>query len=118
MYSSSPTTQTIFCSSFNCSLQSGGGSPSSATIVVNGFQNGSAMPPKNSIASIRINADLFSAEYDTPPWSGGRVEIFTKPGADRFHGALFFTDSESGFNATDPFSVVPDPTSSRDIALN
>jgi hypothetical protein len=92
---------------------SGGGAPGSATIVVDGFQNGSAMPPKNSIASIRINPDLFSAEYETPPWSGGRVEIFTKPGADTFHGALFFTDSDGSFNATDPFSATATPAGRR-----
>lgn len=92
---------------------SGGGASGAAAIVVDGFQNGSAMPPKNSIASIRINPDLFSAEYATPPWSGGRVEIFTKPGANAFHGALFFTDSDGSFNATDPFSVTATPASRR-----
>jgi hypothetical protein len=92
---------------------SGGGSPGSTSIVVDGFQHGSAMPPKNSIASIRINPDPFSAEYETPPWAGGRVEIFTKPGADTFHGALSFSDSEGSFNATDPFSVISTPASKQ-----
>jgi hypothetical protein len=92
---------------------SGGGSPGSATIVVDGFQHGSAMPPKSSIASIRINPDPFSAEYETPRWAGGRVEIFTKPGADTFHGALSFGDSDGSFNATDPFSVISTPASKR-----
>ncbi len=92
---------------------SGGGPPGSTTIVVDGFQNGSALPPKSSIASIRINPDMFSPEYETPPWSGGRVEIFTKPGADKFHGALFFTDSDSIFNANDPFSTTATPAGKR-----
>lgn len=92
---------------------SGGGASEAATIVVDGFQNGSTMPPKSSIASIRINPDLFSAQYATPPWSGGRIEIFTKPGANAFHGALFFTDSDGSFNATDPFSVTATPASRR-----
>ena len=92
---------------------SGGGSPGSATIVVDGFQHGSAMPPKSSIASIRINPDPFSAEYETPPWAGGRVEIFTKPGADTFHGALSFSESDGSFNATDPFSVISTPASKQ-----
>ncbi len=90
-----------------------GGAPGQAIITVDGFQNGSALPPKSSIASIRVNPDMFSAEYDRPPYQGGRVEIFTKPGRDSFHGALFFTDSESGLNATDPFAVTATPAGKR-----
>ena len=48
-----------------------------------------------------------------PPYQGGRVEIFTKPGRDSLHGALFFTDSESGLNATDPFAVSATPAGKR-----
>ncbi len=90
-----------------------GGSPGSATITVDGFQNGSALPPKSSIASIRVNPDMFSSEYDSPPYDGGRIEIVTKPGAASYHGAVFFIDSEGSFNATDPFSVTATPASKR-----
>jgi hypothetical protein len=92
---------------------SGGGAPESTTFVVDGFQNASAMPPKNSIASIRVNPDPYSPEYEGPTFQGGRVEITTKPGADKFHGALFFTDSDGIFNATDPFSVTATPASKQ-----
>lgn len=92
---------------------SSGGDPNSAMIVVDGFQNASAMPPKSSIASIRVNPDIFAPEYQNPAWNGGRIEITTKTGADRFHGALFFTDSNSNFNATDPFSVTATPAGKR-----
>jgi hypothetical protein len=92
---------------------SSGGDPSSALIVVDGFQNGSAMPPKSSIASIRINPDIFAPEYQNPAWRSGRIEITTKIGTDSFHGALFLTDSDSSFNATDPFSVTPTPAGKR-----
>ncbi len=90
-----------------------GGAPGAARITVDGFQNSSALPPKASIARIVTAPDLFSAEYDDPPYAGGRVEIFTKPGASAFHGALFLTDSDSSFNATDPFSTVATPASKR-----
>jgi hypothetical protein len=90
-----------------------GGAPGQAIITVDGFQNGSTLPPKSSIASIRVNPDMFSAEYDRPPYAGGRVEIFTKPGRDSMHGALFFTDSESGVNATDPFALSATPAGKR-----
>jgi hypothetical protein len=91
----------------------GGGMPGAATITVDGFQNGSALPPKGSIASIRVNPDMFSPEYERAPYLGGRVEIFTKPGAGSFHGALFLTDSDGSFNATDPFSLTATPAGKR-----
>lgn len=90
-----------------------GGDPTQAVIMVDGFQNPSALPPKNSIASIRINPDLFSARYRTPPFFGGVIELTTKPGADAFHGAVFLTDSNGIFNATDPFSVTATPAARR-----
>ena len=92
---------------------SSGGNPSATVVVVDGFQSPSAMPPKSSIASIRINPDFFAPEYQTPNWNGGRIEITTKPGADKFHGALFFTDSNGVFNATDPFSTTATPAGRR-----
>jgi hypothetical protein len=92
----------------------GGGGPSGhALVTVDGFQNGSALPPKSSIASIRVNPDLFSSEYQTVPWLGARIEIETKPGAGPWHGALFFADSASPFNATDPLSVTATPAGKR-----
>jgi len=90
-----------------------GGDPTTALIMVDGFQSPSALPPKNSIASIRINPDLFSAKYRYPPFFGGVIEITTKPGADAFHGGVFFTDSDGIFNATDPFSVTATPAGRR-----
>jgi hypothetical protein len=90
-----------------------GGAPGAARITVDGFQNSSALPPKSSIARIVTAPDLFAAEYDTPPYAGGRVEIYTKPGASALHGALFLTDSDGSFNATDPFSTIATPASKR-----
>ena len=91
----------------------GGGASGAATVVVNGFQNGSAMPPKSSIASIRVNPDPIAPEYERDNSGGGRIEITTKPGTDRLHGALFLTDSDGIFNATDPFSVTATPAGKR-----
>jgi len=88
---------------------SSGGDPSALTILVDGFQTPTVLPPKSSIASIRINPDFFAPQYQLPNWHGGAVEITTKPGADKFHGALFFTDSNSTFNATDHFSTAATP---------
>lgn len=90
-----------------------GGNPGSAIIRIDGFQNTSALPPKSSIASVRVNPDLFSSEYQFPPFGGGQIEITTKPGAASYHGAAFFSDGEGAFNATDPFSLTGTPASKR-----
>lgn len=92
---------------------SGGGSHASTSILVDGFQNGSGLPPKGSIASIRVNPDLFSAEYVAPPFGGGVIEISTKPGADSFHGSVFYAHSDGSFNAKDPFSAAATPAGKR-----
>ncbi len=81
-----------------------GGSPVNTLITVNGFQGSSKLPPKNAIAYIEVDPDLYSAEYPYPPYSGGRVNVFTKAGEKTFHGALFATNGSPWENARDPFS--------------
>jgi hypothetical protein len=82
-----------------------GGNPANTTIAVDGFQGSSALPPKSSIAYIKINPDQFAAEYRQPPFDGGRVEVYTKPGQKAYHGALFTTNGSPFENAKDPFST-------------
>jgi hypothetical protein len=82
-----------------------GGDPASTTIAVDGFQGGSNLPPKSSIAYIKVNPDQFSSEYREPPFNGGRVEVYTKPGQKAYHGALFTTNGSPWENARDPFST-------------
>jgi hypothetical protein len=87
-----------------------GGNPANATIAVDGFQDSSTLPPKTSIAYIKVNPDLFSAEYREPPFgNGGRIEVYTKPGQKAFHGALFTTNGSPFENARDPFSTSKAP---------
>jgi hypothetical protein len=81
-----------------------GGAPGQAIVTVDGFQNAGQIPPKSAISFIRVNPDLFSAEYARPPYRGGRIEIYTKPGQSSLHGALFTTQSAGFMNAKDPFS--------------
>lgn len=81
-----------------------GGAPGQAIVTVDGFQNSGQIPPKSAISFIRVNPDLFSAEYARPPYRGGRIEIYTKPGQATLHGALFTTQSAGFLNAKDPFS--------------
>jgi Carboxypeptidase regulatory-like domain len=90
-----------------------GGSPGKAIITVDGFQNASRMPPKSSIREVLLNPDLYSAEYQTPPYEGGRIEIYTKPGQGEFHGSVFFDDSDATFNAGDPLALTAAPAGKR-----
>ncbi|MBN9617460.1 MAG: hypothetical protein BGO25_03675 [Acidobacteriales bacterium 59-55] len=84
---------------------SAGGAPGTATIVVDGFQGASKLPPKSAIREVRINPDMYSAEYGNPPYAGGRIEVYTKSGQDKYHGALFGALSSHIWNANDPLSV-------------
>lgn len=86
-----------------------GGNPANTTIAVDGFQDSSALPPKSSIAYIQVNPDQFSAQYREPPFEGGRVEVYTKPGQKAYHGALFLANGSPWENARDPFSVSKAP---------
>jgi hypothetical protein len=78
--------------------------PNGGQIYIDGFTGGQ-LPPKASIREIRINQNPFSAEYDKLGY--GRIEIFTKPGTDKFHGQLFLTGNTAGFNSRNPFEVIP-----------
>lgn len=71
---------------------------------IDGFE-ATRLPPKSSIREIRINSNLYSAQYDTP--GQARVEIFTKPGTGTLHGGLFGNLGHSTFNAQDPIAPQP-----------
>jgi hypothetical protein len=75
--------------------------PNGGQIFIDGFSNGT-LPPKASIREIRINQNPFSSEYDRLGF--GRIEVFTKPGTDRFRGQAFFGISEGVFNSRNPYS--------------
>ena len=78
--------------------------PNGGQIYIDGFTAGQ-LPPKASIREIRINQNPFSSEYDKLGY--GRVEIFTKPGTDRFHGQFQVLGNASAFNARNPFENLP-----------
>jgi hypothetical protein len=78
--------------------------PNGGQIYIDGFTAGT-LPPKASIREIRINQNPFSAEYDRLGY--GRIEIFTKPGTDQFHGQVFLTGNTAGLNSRNPFENVP-----------
>ncbi len=74
--------------------------PSGGQIYIDGFTGGQ-LPPKSSIREIRINQNPFSAQYDKLGY--GRIEIFTRPGTDKFHGMFMVDGNDSAFNSLNPF---------------
>lgn len=81
--------------------------PNGGQIFIDGFSGG-RLPPKESIREIRINSNPFSAEYDRMGF--GRIEIFTRPGTDRFRGQVFLNYGNRIFNTRNPFvtGTLPD----------
>jgi hypothetical protein len=79
--------------------------PNGGQIYIDGFSNGQ-LPPKENIREIRINSNPFSSEYDQPGF--GRIEIFTKPGTDKFRGNVLVNYGDSIFNSRNPFSGTAD----------
>lgn len=75
--------------------------PNGGQIYIDGFTGG-RLPPKESIREIRVNSNPFSAEYDRVGF--GRIEVFTKPGSDRYRGQAFFSFGDSIFNSRNPFA--------------
>lgn len=80
--------------------------PNGGQIYVDGFTGGQ-LPPKSSIREIRINQNPFSAEYDRIGY--GRVEVFTKPGTDKYHGNFQINGNPSQFNSGNPLSSAVQP---------
>jgi hypothetical protein len=74
--------------------------PNGGQIYIDGFTGGQ-LPPKSSILAIRINQNPFSAQYDRAGY--GRIEIITKPGADKFHGGGSIQGQDKVFNTSTPF---------------
>jgi hypothetical protein len=56
--------------------------PSGGSIFIDGFSGGE-LPPKSSIREIRINQNPFRRSTTS---CLGRIEIFTKPGTDKWRG--------------------------------
>jgi hypothetical protein len=80
--------------------------PSGGAIYVNGFSGGN-LPAKESIREIRINQNPFSPEYDTLGY--GRIEIFTKPGTEKYHGTMDYNFGKDFWNSRNPYSVQKAP---------
>src|SRR5579864_2405695 len=80
--------------------------PNGGSIYIDGFSGGE-LPAKDSIREIRINQNPFSPEYDKLGY--GRIEIFTKPGTDKFHGSGYYNFADDVWNSRNPYAAQKAP---------
>jgi hypothetical protein len=80
--------------------------PSGGAIYVNGFSGGT-LPGKESIREIRINQNPFSPEYDKLGY--GRIEIFTKPGSEKYHATINYGFGKDFWNSRNPYGAQKAP---------
>ena len=81
-------------------LAGASGAPQGAQLFIDGF-TAARLPPKASIRELRTNQNPYSAAYDRVGF--GRIEVFTKPGSDKFRGQLSFNFGHGIFNSRNPF---------------
>jgi len=86
--------------------------PSGGQIYIDGFTGGT-LPSKDSIREIRINQNPFSPEFDKLGY--GRIEIFTKPGSDKFHGNVNFNFGDDALNSRNPYAAEKAPLLLKDF---
>jgi hypothetical protein len=80
--------------------------PNGGSIFVDGFSGGQ-LPPKESIREIRINQNPFSPEYDKLGY--GKIEIFTKPGSDKYRGTAQWNFAHDFWNTRNPYAPTKAP---------
>ncbi|HET9526277.1 MAG TPA: TonB-dependent receptor [Pyrinomonadaceae bacterium] len=81
-----------------------------AQVKVDGFSNGQ-IPPKEAIREVRVNNNPFSAENEFPGFGG--IEIFTQPGADKWHGSVSFAFNDESLNSRNPYTTRRAPYQQR-----
>ena len=84
-------------------------------ISVNGVQ-GAKIPPKQAIQQVRINRDVYSAQFDSP--SGSGTDILTRAKVDKFSGSIGFNFADSRLEARNSFLVSILPSQSREYSFN
>ena len=89
--------------------------PSGGQIFIDGFSGGQ-LPPKESIREIRINQNPFSPEYDRIGL--GRIEILTKPGADKLRGAVSYNYMGDFWNSRNPYAAQKAPLQLNEFRAN
>ena len=89
--------------------------PNGGSIFIDGFSGGQ-LPPKNAIREIRINQNPFSPEYDRLGF--GRIEIFTKPGSDKFRGSVGYNFANDFWNSRNAYAAEKAPFHLNELSGN
>ncbi|HKW65921.1 MAG TPA: TonB-dependent receptor [Terriglobales bacterium] len=89
--------------------------PNGGSLYVDGFSGGE-LPSKDAIREVHINENPFSPEYDQLGF--GRIDVLTKPGADKFRGDAFFNIGDSIWNSRDPYAQQKAPFLLREYGGN
>jgi hypothetical protein len=89
--------------------------PNGGSIYIDGFSGGE-LPPKDSIREIRINANPFSPEYDRLGF--GCIEIFTKPGTDKFRGSAGYNFANDKWNSRNAYAAEKAPFRLNELSGN
>ena len=84
--------------------------PNISQLTVDGFST-NKLPSKASIREIRVNANPLAAEQDF--FGFGRIDIFTKPGTNKFTGQAFMTFNDESLNGRNPFAPERAPFQTR-----
>lgn len=86
-----------------------------AQVKVDGFSNGQ-IPPKEAIREVRVNNNPFSAENEFPGFGG--IEIFTRPGADKWHGSASYDFNDESLNSRNPYTTHRAPYQQRSYSFD
>ena len=89
--------------------------PNGSQFFVDGFSSG-RVPPKSSIREIRLNSNPFAADQEF--FGFGRIDIITKPGADKIRGSAFMNFNDESLNARNPFAPNRAPFQARLYGAN
>ena len=81
------------------------------TVVVNGMEVNALNVSSSAVQQIRINQDPYSAEYSRP--GRGRIEIFTKPGSQEYHGEANLIFRDAHLNSRNAFAETKPPEQRR-----
>ncbi len=91
-----------------------GGVSGNVAIQTDGFLTEGTLPSKSAIREIRINPDLYSAQYSSQPiFGGGLIEIDTKPSLETVHGGIGWSWDSAALNARDSLAPTRTPLSNN-----
>src|SRR5262245_14684217 len=94
-------------------LRAMAGGSDTAPIIVDGFSE-NRLPSKNSIQAVRIGSNPFSPEFSGR--GNNRIQVITKPGADKLSANFQFRFNDESLNARNAFAPTRAPLQIRDFS--